>query len=198
MHGCAVTDRHLGWRLRARLGAFAPQFAHARCQEADHGVWGGCHARVSRRSGWRPCSRSNARRPCVRVGRRPRARLGVFVTRRSVIAKGMATAFETALKCVSRRFDRAAAAFASQRSVAVRATAGTITAFGVVRVVAGMVAACGALVAQHSTVVRVEAGPGRPAFAHVELHIVQTATAHRASTHNTQRQEEYMVLAMLA
>ena len=32
----------------------------------------------------------------------------------------------------------------------------------------------------------------------VELHIGQTATAHRASTHNTQRQEGYMVLAMLA
>ena len=35
-------------------------------------------------------------------------------------------------------------------------------------------------------------------YVDVELHIVQTATAHRASTHNTQRQEEYMVLAMLA
>ena len=32
----------------------------------------------------------------------------------------------------------------------------------------------------------------------VELHIVRTATAHRASTHNTQRQEECMILAMLA
>ena len=30
------------------------------------------------------------------------------------------------------------------------------------------------------------------------LHIVQTATAHRASTHNTQRQEECTILAMLA
>ena len=32
----------------------------------------------------------------------------------------------------------------------------------------------------------------------VELQMVQTATAHQASTHNTERQEEYMVLAMLA
>ena len=31
----------------------------------------------------------------------------------------------------------------------------------------------------------------------VDLHVVRTATAHRASTHNTQRQDECMVLDML-
>ena len=91
---------------------------HARCREDGHGVWGGCHVRVSRRSGWRPRSRSDARRPCLRVGRRPRARLAVFASRRSVA----------------------------------------------MRVAAGMVAACGALVARHLTGVRVEARPGRPAL----------------------------------
>ena len=34
-------------------------------------------------------------------------------------------------------------------------------------------------------------------IAGVELHVVQTTTAHRASTHNTQRQDGCMVLAMV-
>ena len=50
-------------------------------------VFGAGHVRASRRSGWRPPSRSNARRPCVRVGQRLRARLAVFVSRRSVAVR---------------------------------------------------------------------------------------------------------------
>ena len=50
-------------------------------------VFGAGHVRASRRSGWRPPSRSNAWRPCVHVGWRLRARLAVFVSRRSVAVR---------------------------------------------------------------------------------------------------------------
>ena len=68
---------------------------HARCREDGHGVWDDCHLRVSRRLGGRPRLHSNAWRTCVRVGRRPRARLAVFASRRSVatrVAAGMVAA----------------------------------------------------------------------------------------------------------